>query len=56
MTQKEFIEVLDEKGYSYKIEGDKIIVEGGCLFEICHGERRECRFDFSHFASFWCGV
>jgi hypothetical protein len=26
MTQKEFIEVLDEKGYSYGIEGDKIIV------------------------------
>ena len=26
MTQEEFIEVLDEKGYSYKIEGDKIIV------------------------------
>ena len=26
MTQKEFIKVLDEKGYSYKIEGDKIVV------------------------------
>ena len=26
MTQKEFIEVLEEKGYSYEIEGDKIIV------------------------------
>ena len=26
MTQKEFIEVLDEKGYSYEIEGDKIVV------------------------------
>jgi hypothetical protein len=26
MTQKEFIKVLREKGYSYEIEGDKIIV------------------------------
>ena len=26
MTQEEFIEVLKEEGYSYKIEGDKIIV------------------------------
>ena len=26
MTQEEFIKVLDEKGCSYKIEGDKIIV------------------------------
>ena len=26
MTQKEFIEVLDEKGYSYEMEGDKIVV------------------------------
>ena len=26
MTQKEFIEILDEKRYSYEIEGDKIIV------------------------------
>ena len=26
MTQEEFIKVLDEKGYSYEIEGDKIIV------------------------------
>ena len=26
MTQDEFINVLDEKGYSYEIEGDKIIV------------------------------
>ena len=26
MTQKEFIEVLDEKGYSYEIEGDKVVV------------------------------
>ena len=32
MTQKEFIEQLeqlDEKGYPYKIEGDRIIVVGG---------------------------
>ena len=26
MTQEEFIKVLDKKRYSYKIEGDKIIV------------------------------
>ncbi len=26
MTQEEFIEVLDNKGYSYEIEGDKIVV------------------------------
>ena len=26
MTRKEFIEVLDREGYSYEIEGDKIIV------------------------------
>ena len=26
MTQEEFIEVLDGEGYSYEIEGDKIIV------------------------------
>jgi len=26
MTQEEFIKVLDKKGYSYKIEGDKIVV------------------------------
>ena len=26
MTQKEFIEVLDEKGYSYEMEGNKVIV------------------------------
>ncbi len=26
MTQEEFIKVLDKKGYSYDIEGDKIIV------------------------------
>jgi hypothetical protein len=26
MTQKEFIEVLEEKGYSYEIEGDNIVV------------------------------
>ena len=28
MTQEEFIEVLDDKGYSYGMEGDKIIVTG----------------------------
>ena len=26
MTQEDFIEQLDEKGYSYEIKGDKIIV------------------------------
>jgi len=26
MTQEEFIKVLDKKDYSYKIEGDKIVV------------------------------
>ena len=26
MTQGEFIEVLDDKGYSYEIEGDKVVV------------------------------
>ena len=26
MTNEEFIEVLDEKGYSYKIKGDSIVV------------------------------
>ena len=28
MTREEFIEVLDKKGYSYEIEGDKIVVTG----------------------------
>ena len=26
MTQKEFIEVLNKNGYSYEIEGDKVVV------------------------------
>ena len=26
MTQEEFIKVLDTKGYSYEIEGDKLVV------------------------------
>ena len=26
MTQEEFIKQLDEKGYSYEIEGDKVVV------------------------------
>jgi hypothetical protein len=26
MTNEEFIKILDKKGYSYEIEGDKIIV------------------------------
>ena len=26
MTREEFIKVLDKKGYSYKIEGDRIVV------------------------------
>ena len=29
MTREEFIEVLEKKGYSYGIEGDKIVVTGG---------------------------
>jgi hypothetical protein len=28
MTREEFIEVLDDKGYSYEIEGNKIVVTG----------------------------
>ena len=33
MTREAFIEVLDEKGYSYEIEGDKLIVtEEGEVF------------------------
>ena len=28
MTNEEFIKILDKKGYSYEIEGDKIIVTG----------------------------
>jgi hypothetical protein len=31
MTREEFIEVLDKEGYSYKIEGDKIVVTRGDL-------------------------
>jgi hypothetical protein len=27
MTQKEFIKILDERGYSYEIEGDKVVVK-----------------------------
>ena len=37
MTQKEFIEQLeqlDEKGYPYKIEGDRIIVVGSYDVEL----------------------
>ena len=29
MTREEFIQVLDKKGYSYKIEGDNIVVTHG---------------------------
>ena len=29
MTQEEFIKVLDEEGYSYEIEGDRIVVTYG---------------------------
>ena len=32
MTREEFIEILDEKGYSYEIEGDKIVVTNGDSF------------------------
>ncbi len=27
MTREEFIQILDKKGYSYEIEGDKIVVD-----------------------------
>ena len=35
MTQEEFIAILDEKGYSYKIKGDKIVVthKGGVILD-----------------------
>ena len=29
MTREEFIQVLDREGYSYEIEGDKIVVNTG---------------------------
>ena len=29
MTREAFIEILDKEGYSYEIEGDKIVVTGG---------------------------
>ncbi len=29
MTQDEFIEILDKEGYSYEIEGDKLVVTKG---------------------------
>ena len=32
MTQEEFIQILDEKGYSYEIEGDNIVVTNGDSF------------------------
>ena len=28
MTREEFIEILKKEGYSYKIEGDKLVVTG----------------------------
>jgi len=31
MTREEFIKVLDDKGYSYEIEGNKIVVTGGYI-------------------------
>ena len=31
MTREEFIEILDEKGYSYEIEADKLVVTWGRL-------------------------
>jgi len=34
MTQKEFIKVLDKKGYSYKMEGDRIIVTHGGIVDL----------------------
>ena len=32
MTREEFIEVLDEKGYTYEIEGDKLVVTWGDMY------------------------
>jgi hypothetical protein len=32
MTQEEFIKVLDKKKYSYKIQGNKIVVIGGYVY------------------------
>ena len=29
MTQKEFIKILDERSYSYEIEGDKVVFNNG---------------------------
>ena len=34
MTQEEFIKILDEKRYSYKIEGDKIVVTSNGDFDL----------------------
>ena len=34
MTQEEFIKILDKKGYSYEIEGDKIIVTQDGWFNL----------------------
>ena len=32
MTREEFIGVLEEEGYSYEIEGDKLVVTGWYVF------------------------
>ena len=32
MTREEFISILDKKGYSYEIQGDKIVVIGGYVY------------------------
>jgi hypothetical protein len=34
MTQEEFISILDEKGYSYEIEGDRIVVTHGGVVDL----------------------
>jgi hypothetical protein len=34
MTREEFIKILDEKGYSYKIEGDKIVITYESLADL----------------------
>ncbi len=34
MTRDEFIKILDEKGYSYKIEGDKIVITYESLVDL----------------------
>ena len=52
MTQEEFIKVLDEEGYSYKIEGDKIVVLTG----VSNGFTHHIFFNFKSLKSLPPGV